>query len=421
VKLKLLSKTIIYYILVALLIFGVGTAVFYLNMKHIMDEDATEKLHAEAAQVTQSLDRLGKVPEQLITIGDKIMIMPVSDIKPAVLRDTLIYDKEEAEELRYRVYTFSHAVDSRTYEITISHALFESDELIAPVIKSMLGILAALLAGMLLISQWISKKLWRPFYTALDKLKNYSLAQDPMKSTGKSGILEFDELDAALARMTDKIQADYNSLKSFTENASHEIQTPLAVIKSKLEILIQSNNLGEEQMKLIRDVFENANRLSKLNQALILLTRIGNQQYPETKTIRLDELAEGKLNHFEELIQLKEIVVTKDFKEVPEVSMNPVLADVLITNLIGNAIKHNIRKGQLSVKTTTHGLTISNSGEALTSPAFELFDRFRKENAGSDSLGLGLAIVRQICETSSIQITYTSEDRVHTLVLNSRA
>jgi signal transduction histidine kinase len=418
---KLLIKTNLYYILVALIIFCAGTAVFYWNLKHIMYEDATEKLHAEAGQIAQSLDQLGKMPEQFITAGDKITIQPATASALPVLRDTLIYDKADSEELHYRVYSFTHPVNSKLYLITISHPIFESDDLIPPIVKSMLGILAALLGGMLLITQWISRKLWKPFYAALDQLKNYNLAQRPAELMRHSGIHEFDELNAAITKMTDKIHADYNSLKAFSENASHEIQTPLAIIQSKLEMLIQSKDLREEQMKLIREVYESANRLSKLNQALILLTRIGNKQFADTLLISMNELVEKKLEHFEELLLMKEIRVSRELTESPALHMNPVLADVLIANLIGNAIKHNVKNGQLHVKTTKQSLTISNTGELLHTPPAELFDRFRKENASSESLGLGLSIVRQICDTYQIKISYTCVDKLHTIVLHSLA
>ncbi len=418
---KLLSKTNLYYILIALVIFCAGTFVFYKKLKHIMSIDATEKLHSEALQIIRSLDTLGKVPENRIDVGDKISITQSASVIQPHLHDTLIYDKEEDEVLHYRIYSFSHALPSGNYAITIRRALFESDDLIPPIVKSMLAILAALLGGMLLISQWISKRLWQPFYLALDQLKNFSLSQNQGRSFKKSGILEFDELNAALAKMSDKIHSDYISLKTFSENASHEIQTPLAIIKSKLEILIQSKDLSPEQAKLIREVNESTNRLSKLNQALILLTRIGNLQFTETKTIRINELVEGKLDHFEELLLLKQIQVSKELNESPAVQMNPVLADVLITNLIGNAIKHNVKNGQLHIKTTRQGLIICNTGESLKTPPAQLFDRFRKENPSSDSLGLGLAIVKQICDTFQIQIFYSYSEGLHTLVLNSPA
>lgn len=427
---KLLSKTNRYYILAALAVFLIGTLVFYVMLNQIMDNEANEQLLIEKQQVVQQIDILEQAPPPGITAGDQIKIEPYDTLQYEGLsrpqneykRDISKFVKENGEILPFRELSFLHEVKrqgqkSKAYRITITKALFEDDDLIMTIVKSMLILFLLLLVVMFEINKRISRKLWKPFYDSLQKLEVFNISKDYPLQFQTSGIQEFDELNHTLETITHKISKDYHSLKEFSENASHEIQTPLAVIKSKLELLIQDEKLGETQMKLISDAYESASRLSRLNQALILLTRISNKQYLETKHIVLNEVILQKLDHFKELITHKNISLTNDLQSSLTAQMNPVLADILLSNLIGNAIKHNTVGGWLNISTTTHTLIISNAGEPLISDPDKLFERFRKDHT-SDSLGLGLAIVKQICETSTISIRYTCEGNTHTLRLH---
>lgn len=423
---KLLNKTNRYYIMAALVVFLIGTLVFYVMLNQIMDNDANEQLLIEKEQISQQLDQLGTIPAKGISAGDRIDIILVTDTTcpscKGFKHDTAIYVRESGEVLPFRQLSFLHTIRHQTEapkscRITITKALFEDDDLILTIVKSMLILLSLLLLTMFEINRRISKRLWKPFYSTLQKLEVFNISKDYSLQFQPSGIREFDELNTTLEKMTHKISEDYHSLKDFSENASHEIQTPLAVIKSKLELLIQSQNLEEKQMKLISDAYESASRLSRLNQALILLTRINNRQYLETKQIAIHELIENKLQHFDELIQHKQIVLTVALSQPIMAEMNPTLADVLISNLLGNAIKHNITGGWLRITSLGRELRIGNKGETLLSDPSKLFERFRKDHASAESLGLGLAIVKQICDFYSIIVSYEYSLQEHTLVL----
>jgi signal transduction histidine kinase len=232
-----------------------------------------------------------------------------------------------------------------------------------------------------------------------------------------TNITEFQKLNAVLNQMSIKIRQDFFNLKEFTENASHEIQTPLAIAKSKLEILIQSENLSKPQLDLIQSVDESITRLSKLNTGLLLISKIDNNQYSEFQTISVGPLIEHSLENLEDFINRKDLKVTLDLKDRPELRLNPVLAEILINNLINNAIKHNYTGGFIKVELTSSMLTVSNSGEHLNEDPEKLFNRFKKSNKNSDSLGLGLAIVRKICNYHGMKIRYVNKGEVHTILI----
>jgi signal transduction histidine kinase len=425
--LKLLNKTNRYYFTAALIVFLVGTGVFYLMLNHIMEEEANEQLLSEKAHICSDLDKLGDVQAHFLTAGDRVEItlFPSSPAakKEDYLRDTTLYSLESKEDLSFRKLSFMHNIKgadgiTTPYLITITRPLFETDDLILTIVKSMLILLSLLLGVMFEVNRRISKKLWKPFYATLNQAENFTVAQNNLMNETKTGIQEFDDLNKVLKGMTRKISDDYRNLKDFSENASHEIQTPLAIIKAKLELLIQSDGLKEGQIKLISEAYESAGRLSKLNQALILLTRIGNNQFAETRPILLNELIQTKLTHFQELIAHQHLLVEQDLSQGPEISIHPVLADVLISNLVGNAIKHNQEGGKITVTSDSREIRFRNTGPAPLIDTNLLFERFRKGTSSSDSLGLGLAIVKQICDSAGILIRYTFEDGFHTLALN---
>ena len=288
---------------------------------------------------------------------------------------------------------------------------------IVSIIYPILLLFIVLLAGFFVINWYVSKKLWKPFYQTLEQLNHYKINEHSKKFNSTS-IQEFSELNRTLSTMTEKMHNDYVSQKQFIENASHEIQTPLAVIKTKIELLIQSTNLNENDMQIIQSVYNASNKLSSLNKALLLLSKIENNQFVDSEKIQFKQLIEKNLEHFEDLISIKDIQIEKDYKVVPTHQMNPILADILITNLIQNAIRHNTKGGFIKIELTENSVKLSNSSETTVEDTNELFNRFKKSEGSADSIGLGLAIVKEICENFDIHLRYSSENKVHTLLLS---
>lgn len=414
---KLLTKTNLYYLVILLVAFSVGGLLFYFSLRSVIEEGNNERLEQEKIQVIRFVKITGKLPENIFMLGDSVSFIPSSTPPKEQLKDTLLYNSYDDELLPYRTLTFPVNAGNTDYAATIFKPMIESDDLVEGIILVMSWIVGLLLLLLLLFNYFILRNVWTPFYSTLERIKSFELAKGTIEFE-KSGIKEFKELNSVLEQMTAKILSDYRNMKEFTENASHEIQTPLTIIKSRLEILIQSGNLEEQQMKEIQAVYEAATRLSKLNQALILLTKIENRQFTEIQPINISLVIEKKLDLFDDMIRHKEIQVQRSTQTELTANMNPVLADVLISNLLSNAIKHNTQGGQLQIETTKDKLTISNSGSPLKHSADELFGRFMKENASSDSLGLGLAIVKQICSSFGFTVQYNYADSLHKITIN---
>jgi signal transduction histidine kinase len=193
------------------------------------------------------------------------------------------------------------------------------------------------------------------------------------------------------------------------------MQTPLAIMQSKSEILLQSDNLTPEQISQIRVIYQSVQRLSKLNKTLLLLSKIENRQFKDMEAINVNEVIEKHLEIFDDFIVNKHLKVsTKSTLEV-EIRTNPLLFDMVVSNLISNAIKHNKEHGIIEILTTKLFISVSNSGQPPKLSSDSLFERFKKDSKASNSFGLGLAIVKKICDNNNWKITHSYIEDQHNI------
>jgi signal transduction histidine kinase len=171
-------------------------------------------------------------------------------------------------------------------------------------------------------------------------------------------------------------------------------------------------------MQIIQSVYNASNKLSSLNKGLLLLSKIENNQFIDLENIQFKQIIEKNLEHFEDLITIKNLRMEKEYQTIPFHQMNPILADILITNLIQNAIRHNIKDGFIKIVLTENSVKISNSSNSTVRNTNELFDRFKKSDDSADSIGLGLSIVKEICENFNIDLNYRSENNIHIIKLS---
>jgi signal transduction histidine kinase len=191
------------------------------------------------------------------------------------------------------------------------------------------------------------------------------------------------------------------------------MQTPLAIINSKLDLMIQDQGLGEKHLRQLQAMYDAVGRLSKLNQSLLLLTKIENNQFAHADPVALAPLIEEKMVQFEDLIRTRNLTV-HTLLDNGKPRMNAYLADILLNNLLINAIRHNREGGQLDIRLQEDLLLISNTGPAFLFDPTTIFDRFTK-GSHSDGTGLGLAIVKQICDNYGFPLLYSYSDNIHSI------
>jgi len=417
--LKLLTLTNRYYLASTIPILIIGGILAFIILRGIINHEFNEKLFAEKKQFLYEWHTYDNIRETLyLNVGDKIEVKAV-DRDPKIksmLSDTTMYDSFEKKELPYRVLKFSDNLNEQYYIITITKSMLPTKDLITGVGQIILILIAGLVLSLGLVSRAISKKIWNPFNNTLFSLKNYQISTPVKINFAQTTIDEFKELNQVLSNMINKSRKDYVNLKEFTENASHEIQTPLAIIKSKAELLLQSGELDQENMEDVGKIYEAANRLSRLKQGLALLTQMDNNQFDEVEPIEMAEFIYKNFENYEELIAMKEISLTKTINGHPTLILNNTLTYVLITNLINNAIKHNLKQGFINLILNNDELILENSGTPLEGNPENYFQRFKK-GAISDSSGLGLALVKKICDIYDMRISYSVNNQTHRIAI----
>lgn len=417
---KLLARTNRYYIFFSIVTYAIVAGSFYIVIEYLIYKEVDQRLEVERKDFEHFITTHGYWDESCYFVEDKINLAPIAvDAKVAPsFRDTLMINRYSNELVPFREYRFFNRAGTQAYVVSIRKSLIESNELLQFITVVMLVALSVGLVLLYWFQTRISKTLWKPFYDTLSKAKSFDVNEGQGLTLPNEDIHEFTELNSSLTKMTTKIADDYRNLKEFTENASHEIQTPLALINSRVEELIQAKNMSGETMRWIQDIHESTMRLSRLNQALLLLTKIENRQFHDKETLDLSAIVNTKLGELDEIFTHKQITVSHKVSAPFIVNIHPALADVLLTNLLNNAVKHNLPvNGRLSILSENSQLTFANTGPALTTPTQELFERFRKQNATSGSLGLGLAIVKTICTVYDLDITYSTNDEMHAIVI----
>lgn len=414
---KLLEKTSRIYLLASLVIYlAVGIA-FYWIIKFMIYEEVESRLVVEKRDFETYVRTNDTWSNNSYFVENKIEVQPVFGKfkNETVFTDTLISNRYEESPDPFRQLTFYTLIGGSPYRVAIRKSMIQSYKLIEAISAAMIAFLGLLLVSTFFFHRSLSGKLWQPFYDSLARIKDFDWTKNKPLETVRSEITEFNELGDVMEKMASKMQHDYRSLREFTENASHEIPTPLALINARVEQFIQSKDLGENHTYWIEEIYHAARRMSRLNQGLLLLAKIENQQFTEQEELDLSALFLSKLKDFEDIIQHKalqvEIRAEGTFRKV----MSPALADILITNLINNAIRHNHTGGQLTIETGGAHIEISNTGAPLKSDPERLFERFKKESSGPESLGLGLAIVRQICESCDLTISYQYHEPIHAI------
>ena len=403
---KLLDATTRYYLALTTLLFVLGSFGLYYGVNWALRGEVEEQLQARRQELMEKAQA-----HQLPSVALLQTLLVVSRRPQRMgFSDTLLLDEQEHEQVPNRQLTFPLAVPGEgTVWVTLRKSLVEADDLLGVVLAVMLGVLALLLGGVVLLNRWLAARVWAPFQHTLAALRSYDLQQHKALELPTPAIAEFAELNLALTALSQRLVSDYKSLREFTGNAAHETQTPLAIMQAQLEQLLQIPSLAEDAAAapLVAELYGATLRLSRLHQALSLLSKIENRQFAQAVPVRLDQLLQEKVAQLEPLFDARELRHHLHVSQPVVVQMHPGLADSLLQNLLQNAVKHNVRGGEVAITLSRQALKVSNTGPAIEGDPARFFERFRKQNAASESPGLGLSIVQQICGYYGFGVDYT--------------
>ena len=413
---KLLQKTLNYYFIYALVILITVGPAFYIISNILYEDDANEDLYA----IKKQFDKFTKDDLTImdITLWNKfnrdVNLEKFNGIQKDSLFDHSYYDALTKENEPFRVLNAPVKIEGKWFTFSAKINMVEKENLIGSTVILFISLLVLLIIGFFIITKIISKKLWQPFYAALDKMEQFEIDKSTSVKLIKNTTEEFNRLNNAIDSLIHKNSSIYQSQREFIENAAHELQTPIAIFKGKLENILQRKDLNSEQFKLIDDLNNTTTRLVKLNKNLLVLSKIDSNSYNEIEKINIKDIIKNQLIFFSEQALSKKINITTELSDKVVVNSNHFLAEMLISNLFLNTINHNVLNGQIIVKLTNDSISFSNTGTLLPLQTEKMFERFSKSNPSSQGNGLGLSIIKKIVDTNHWTINYHFENRMHT-------
>ena len=420
---RLLTKTTLYFLIAMVVLLTAGGIYFFRQFSLEMDLQTDRELLTDEVQWIRYLKSQAEVGSTFILRTPEILVYPVNDIPteyPQISQSSGFSARQNIK-VPYRQLSHVVDVDGIAYQVTIRKSQEQKPVFLANITNIILLVFAGMLLITLLVNWFISKSIWKPFKRSLEKIRGAELQKMEAIHFEKTGITEFNELNASLNEMTGKIYGDYVNMKEFTENAAHEMQTPLAVVQSKIELLLQDATLTEEQALNMEQASHSLKRLSNLNQSLLLLAKIENSQFETQQTINLADTVNKYLQLFKEMSMDKNIDVVYKNAAPFMANLHPLLADSLISNLVGNAIKYNYPGGKMDITVNGNAISISNTSHQPAITPEQLFMRFKKSTVPDEmSNGLGLAIVKKICDSNGLRIEYEYRNEMHRFLVSSR-
>jgi signal transduction histidine kinase len=405
--------------IVVMLITGL---VYYFAIRLILISDVDKDLEVEENEIFESVKKNNQLPQVFESNEQQISFYAAEPGSVQRRFTDTLYRNIPSEYHKRRHHHFeefesgralisSVTVGGKYYKIIVVKSTVETEDLVQIIFFITIGVVLLLLLTLFITNRLVLNRLWQPFHNLLKELRAFNISDNKSIPQPETNIDEFKELNQAVAAMSARVKNDYKDLKTFTENASHELLTPIAVINSKLDTLLQTENFSQQQSKILNDLYGAVSRLTRLNQSLLLLVKIENRLVEDKQAVDLRAVIAELVIQFEEIFNDKDLKVTSELAN-KELFTNPYLVDVLLNNLLSNAIRHNYKSGEIGIKLTSNKLVIRNTGENIALQSEQAFKRFQKSSS-SDGSGLGLTISKQICENLGFDINYSFAGGYH--------
>ncbi|MBB6125923.1 sensor histidine kinase [Mucilaginibacter lappiensis] len=407
------TRTSIYSTLMVLL---AGAVIYYFAIKYIAQQQLDRGLQQQLTEAEEYVRSSNQDPQQYDLDKDHAVFIKTNQwqLQKRFFDTTYFNPKEQRKEAGRAVEDLVKLKDTG-YKVIITISRAGQKYLIEVITIITLALLAGLLSVLFISNKYFLNGLWKPFQLTLKEIKQFNIADVDQFKGKPSKVDEFAELNKAIREMSLRVTHDYLNLKQFTENASHEMMTPLAVVTTKLDTLIQDETLSAEQLAQITDIYSSINKSSRLNQSLLLLAKLENKLITDEIPISLDTVLSEKMLQFQELMQTKDLSFKHNL-QAKQVLASKYLIDILLNNLFSNAIRHNSSGGVIIIELNGEQLSIKNTGATHSLDEQMIFERFQK-GKDSQGTGLGLTLVKNICQHYGYIIHYYYESGWHTFTL----
>jgi|GEM_PF-2515446 len=396
--------------IVAVLLVLASISIFF-TFKYLFDDEMQEQIQHQKKQI------LSQENITFNAINNEPIEGVFSEIVNAKAQETTsiheYYDTEEREQIPFIETVFYKPYQTTFIRFTIRKSTLEFHELLYTLVGIIVFVFMVFMVALYFLNRKISSTLFAPFFNTIMVLKRNQTFANQALQLPNTDIEEFSLLNSTLNNYDENLRNEYKKAAQFTDNSSHELQTPIAVIGNRIESILGNTNTDENTKKELAEIFDTVQQMKQTNETLLLLSRLESKSFKDETTQNLTQLLQHKIKNYKEFGLLNAMTIEINFGAEFSVTMNKTLAIILIDNLLSNAIKHNIENGFIKIESTNNHLTITNAGLPLNKPSTEMFNRFERSNIETSGIGLGLSIVKEICSLYNLKINYTEIDGVH--------
>ena len=318
--------------------------------------------------------------------------------------DTTIWHHKTQKYRSFRTITFPVKVQDKDYLAVILLRTMGKKDMMFATIFTFICIFLLLMLYIILMRGFITAKIWKPMKRFIDELGQASIHSDIKYEFTKSSVDEISQLEKAFMQMMNRIHRDFRKSKEWSENVTHEMQTPLTIMRSKIDLLLEMHQEDSKTIELLHIMQININRISLFNRSLMLLTRINNQQYDNKILCEFNRYIREKGEEYNEFFELKNITYTLKEDALFIHEIDEALLCILLNNIFSNAMRYTSKEnGEIAVLIEENKICITNSyiGDI---PEGDLFNRFNRSSSREDSTGLGLSIVKAIADLSELKV-----------------
>ncbi len=413
----LITKTSFIYLAFILIAFFATAGFIIDKTNRYIEEDTEEYFSRKEGRLQRNLHRKNYDSSRIRGLE---LINPHDTVNKTypLYQDTLLYINQIDESLLFHTKRILVDTEQGLMEYTMRKNINDIDALRNSLVRAIIHAFILLAITIGVFSFFLSGFLFRPFRKILGGMARYKPGgyfRTPNVSTSTS---EFKKMQELFEKMIQRTESDFFNLKEYTENMAHEIQTPLSIIRSKTERLIANEHVMKYHAPVIKSIYEETNHLSKLGNTLNLLTKIENEEYANVQNINTKEPILQHLEAVKEIIDLKGFTIKTQLDEQHYLKIDPILFDIMLKNLIRNALRYGSTKGPITIHTINNKLVISNYSDSPALDPGKIFDRFTGSNGTKSAMGLGLALVKRICELNNLSVNYTHSDNEHTFTIH---
>ncbi|MDR6921669.1 HAMP domain-containing sensor histidine kinase [Chryseobacterium sp. 2987] len=421
-KVSLKYYTIKYLIVILLLIIAVWAGLFYAYILDEVYDNVDDGLKDRKIQIIKAVYHDPKLLDSKDFGFNEFKIKPISESEYKEknrLYNKMFYMEYDDKDQPYRVLE-TDFIDQfgKRQRLEIRTSTVEQDELVYDLTTALIVLYILLVISIVVVNGYLLNKAMRPFYAILDKLKKYQFGISSVQESQDYSITEFEELNVEINEMIERNELVFHQQKQFIENASHELQTPLAIVINKIDLAVQNENLDKNSLHLLTEVKGDLRRLTGLNKSLLMLSKIENSQFNQTSKLDFNEKISELIKNYEDFIEFKKIKVSTEEKGYFIADFNPDLADILLSNLLKNAVKYTYQEGAVDIVIEDNRIIFRNTGASEPLDSSRIFTRFYKQGSDHSSTGLGLSIIKTIIKQyPGWEMIYKFEEGMHSFIL----